>query len=153
NCQPSGRFLPRKCLCTGVTRDLLLSSLSRHERPRPDETALAGGPAREYRRPRNKGRRQRARERQANARSSSFTLPRIALMKLPLPWNNGRTLSGKRAPRPGKKRNPRPSFRPWLEPLEGRVLPATQVWTGAAGVGNWSNAANWQSGVAPSAGD
>src|SRR5262245_42718909 len=36
-----------------------------------------------------------------------------------------------------------------LEELESRLAPATLVWTGLGGNNNWSNAANWQGGVAP----
>ncbi|MFN4261141.1 MAG: beta strand repeat-containing protein [Gemmataceae bacterium] len=40
-----------------------------------------------------------------------------------------------------------------LERLEDRLAPATAIWTGAAGDGLWTTAANWNGGVAPVAGD
>ncbi len=44
-------------------------------------------------------------------------------------------------------------YRPSLEPLEERRLPASVVWTGLGFNDNWSTGANWQGGFAPSAGD
>ena len=37
-----------------------------------------------------------------------------------------------------------------MEHLEERVVPATFIWSGLGGNNNWSTAANWQGGVAPS---
>src|SRR5438309_141750 len=53
---------------------------------------------------------------------------------------------------PARPRTPRgPVFPPhWLtilERLEGRVVPAVHVWTGAAGDGLWNTATNWTGGV------
>jgi autotransporter-associated beta strand protein len=45
-----------------------------------------------------------------------------------------------------------PAFRPRLDCLEDRVLPATSVWNGA-GDGHWSNGGNWVGGLAPAPGD
>ncbi len=48
------------------------------------------------------------------------------------------------------------SFRPYLEPLESRLLLTTDVWTGAALTNNnWTTAANWMrtGGGAPQPGD
>src|SRR5262249_23265824 len=43
--------------------------------------------------------------------------------------------------------------RPALEGLEQRIALATDVWTGLGADTNWMTPANWQSGVAPVAGD
>src|SRR5947207_13518363 len=41
-----------------------------------------------------------------------------------------------------------------LEPLESRIAPVVRLWSGASlASGNWSDAANWVSGVAPQADD
>ena len=47
------------------------------------------------------------------------------------------------------------NFRPRLEPLEERLLLATRVWDGGAGSNdlNWTNRINWQSDIAPVAGN
>src|SRR5579885_3000947 len=46
---------------------------------------------------------------------------------------------------------PRASAHPIVEWLEGRTLPSTFTWRGAAG-GNWSLGANWDQGTAPTPG-
>src|SRR5262249_9408808 len=52
------------------------------------------------------------------------------------------------------QRKARPlSYGPQIESLEDRMLLATDTWTGLGGNANWSNPANWSSGVAPSPGD
>jgi autotransporter-associated beta strand protein len=44
----------------------------------------------------------------------------------------------------------RSSSRPWLEPLEERLAPATRVWDGGSPLNsNWTTAANWVGDVAP----
>ena len=44
---------------------------------------------------------------------------------------------------------------PWIEPLEGRLLLATDVWTGADAPrdNNWSDTLNWLNGVVPGPND
>jgi RHS repeat-associated protein len=70
-----------------------------------------------------------------------------------------RALSG-----PGSNRSPRrarrgrrPIFRPWLVPLEQRIVLSVDYWTGASarstGNDNWSNAGNWSLGAVPRASD
>jgi hypothetical protein len=45
-------------------------------------------------------------------------------------------------------------YRPQIEPLEGRVVPSTDTWTGAGGVNiGWSNPANWNTLTTPAPGD
>src|ERR1700722_9940483 len=46
-------------------------------------------------------------------------------------------------------RNPKAMRRLQLEHLETRLAPATFIWSGAAGTGNWSSAANWTANQAP----
>jgi autotransporter-associated beta strand protein len=58
-----------------------------------------------------------------------------------------------RRPRSPERRQPR-LRPPYVEQLEVRLSPATNIWTGAGGGGYvWSNAANWSLGRAPVAGD
>jgi hypothetical protein len=57
-----------------------------------------------------------------------------------------RTISGR-----GRRRGGR-SYRPTLEALEGRVLPAAVTWINPAG-GDWDTAANWSTGALPTAAD
>jgi fibronectin-binding autotransporter adhesin len=40
-----------------------------------------------------------------------------------------------------------PSFRPWLEALEERLVPATHTWTGAGATNLWSDSGDWTGGV------
>jgi autotransporter-associated beta strand protein len=47
----------------------------------------------------------------------------------------------------------RKARRPALEPLEARLAPATDVWTGGGVNGNWSLGTNWNLGRAPQTGD
>src|SRR5262249_24093968 len=53
------------------------------------------------------------------------------------------------------RRHPRSSFRPRLEALEDRVVPATtRVWDGGSVVNHkWTTAKNWEGNVAPVPGD
>ncbi|MBL8821752.1 MAG: autotransporter-associated beta strand repeat-containing protein [Planctomycetia bacterium] len=44
-------------------------------------------------------------------------------------------------------------YRPRLEILEDRCVPATRTWDGGALSNNWSNASNWVGNIAPVAGD
>ncbi len=55
---------------------------------------------------------------------------------------------------PQTERRRRAAFRPYLEALERRVMPATFIWSGNS-INNdfWSAGANWQGGIAPGAGD
>lgn len=54
--------------------------------------------------------------------------------------------------RPATKGSTRPtSFRPRLEPLEDRIVPA--IWDGGGADNNWMTAANWDNNTAPPAGD
>jgi autotransporter-associated beta strand protein len=46
-----------------------------------------------------------------------------------------------------------PVFRPRLEALENRVVPATATWDGGGATSNWSNPGNWVGDVLPAAGD
>src|SRR5262245_53421509 len=58
----------------------------------------------------------------------------------------------KRRPAPGRAR-PHP-FRPRLEGLEDRIVPATRVWDGGSAVNNnWMTANNWEGNIAPVAFD
>ena len=57
------------------------------------------------------------------------------------------------ARRGGPKLTPRrASFRPRLEGLEDRAVPATVTWVNPAG-GDWDTPANWSTGAVPSAAD
>jgi autotransporter-associated beta strand protein len=58
-------------------------------------------------------------------------------------------------PRPAHQRRGRPAFRPRLEALETRLLPATDVWTGLGfDINNhWTTPSNWKGNVAPTPGD
>src|SRR5439155_19722589 len=47
----------------------------------------------------------------------------------------------------------RPAFRPRLEALEHRVVPATRTWDGGGTTNNWSDQFNWVGFGAPAAGD
>ncbi len=47
----------------------------------------------------------------------------------------------------------RRGFKPTLELLEGRLVPATCVWTGAFGNGSWFNLFNWSTLSVPGSGD
>lgn len=51
----------------------------------------------------------------------------------------------------GKTIQKKPRFRLSVETLEDRLAPATFIWTGGGANTNWSTAANWQGGIAPSA--
>src|SRR5262249_38063749 len=57
--------------------------------------------------------------------------------------------------RRGKRRRTTPlrTFLPAVEVLEARLAPATLTWTGHGTTGNWSEAANWSTGKAPTAAD
>ncbi len=59
-----------------------------------------------------------------------------------------------RAPRRDRpaRRNRAASFRPWLELLEDRAVPATVTWKNPAG-GAWNVPSNWDTGTLPRAGD
>ena len=74
-------------------------------------------------------------------------------MTFALLWN-GWKLVRKRTRRGGKRAARQSQFRPVVEALEGRVLLATQLWSGASSFNsNWSTAANWVGNVVPSVGD
>jgi len=66
-------------------------------------------------------------------------------MRWSLPWQ-------KRSTSPRKdSRNRARDLR--IETLEAKVLLAVDTWVGGGNNNHWSNTANWQAGVAPSAGD
>jgi autotransporter-associated beta strand protein len=68
-------------------------------------------------------------------------------------WLRSLSTSARRRPLPERRR---PRVRPpYVEQLEVRLSPATDIWNGGAGLGNyvWSNAANWSLGRAPLTGD
>jgi autotransporter-associated beta strand protein len=67
-------------------------------------------------------------------------------MRWSLPWQKRSKSSGKQ-PQWKKARDLR------IEILEDKVLLAVDTWVGGGSNNHWSNAANWQAGVAPSAGD
>ena len=47
----------------------------------------------------------------------------------------------------------RPAFRPRLEALEHRVVPATRTWDGGGTSNAWSDKVNWAGDVLPATGD
>src|SRR5712691_10080639 len=59
-------------------------------------------------------------------------------------WIKGLSQSSKSS-RSGKRR--KPIRRLDLEALECRLAPATHIWTGASGDGDWANAVNWNGGA------
>ena len=68
-------------------------------------------------------------------------------------FNLPRRLSSRPRRRQATRRRALADRLPWIEPLEGRLLLATDVWTGAdAFNNNWSDRNNWSIGV-PQAGD
>jgi hypothetical protein len=58
------------------------------------------------------------------------------------------TPRNRRRQQPGRK-----PFRPWVESLEDRVIPAVLTWTGQGTTNNWSEAANWNTGTGPTSAD
>ncbi|MGO8744633.1 MAG: autotransporter-associated beta strand repeat-containing protein, partial [Thermoguttaceae bacterium] len=66
-------------------------------------------------------------------------------MRWSLPWQKRSKSHGK------DSRNKARALR--VETLEDKVLLAMDTWVGGGSNNHWSNAANWQAGVAPSAGD
>src|ERR1700737_2890637 len=73
-------------------------------------------------------------------------------MILPRLYNSLKKLRG--SAQPGKRRSRRgrvAACRPWLEVLEGRIVPMTNTWTG--GNADWSIIADWSQGHTPVAGE
>lgn len=70
------------------------------------------------------------------------------------PWISGKLNDNSRRRRPAGARRRTSTFRPRLEALEGRVVPAIVTWDGGAQFSNrWSEPLNWVGDVAPVSGD
>ena len=66
-------------------------------------------------------------------------------MRWSLPWQKRSKSQGKDSRKKARELR--------IETLEDKVLLAVDTWVGGGSNNHWSNAANWQAGVAPSAGD
>src|SRR5262245_26462433 len=68
------------------------------------------------------------------------------------PWWN-RLFRDSRKPSATAGTRPRSRWRPQLEVLEDRVVPAVRVWDGGGATNLWTDRFNWQGDLAPTAGD
>src|SRR5262245_26728728 len=59
-------------------------------------------------------------------------------------WNLFKSRPSDRQPRRNRR-----AFRPFLEQMEDRVVPALISWDGGAGNSNWTSAANWDTNTLP----